>query len=183
MQRWQRLSTEIAYDSKYFRVKKDRVRIPDGSEIEWTYWDSPDSAMVIGMTADKKLVMIRQYRYMADQFVTEFPSGRIEEGETPQDCARREFEEETGYAAPGELMRLGSFYETYGQLNRQIHFFFADQVTAGKQKLDREEEIEPELVSFENAVRMAENNEMISMPSALIILLLKEKMAKEDKGE
>jgi len=177
MQKWQRLSTEIAYDSRYFRVKKDLVKIPDGSEIEWTYWDSPDSAMVIGMTAEKKLVTIRQYRYLTGQVVTEFPSGRIEEGETPRDCARREFEEETGYAITGALMELGSFYETYGQLNRRIHFFFANEITEGKQKLDPEEEIEIGFVSLDEAVRMAENNELISTPSALIILLLNQKLA------
>lgn len=109
MQKWKRLSSEIVYDSEYFRVRKDLVELPGGQEKEWTYWDSRDSAMVICMTDERKLVMIRQYRYMVDDDVLEFPAGFNESGETFEQSAQREFREETGYIC-GRLEELGTFY-------------------------------------------------------------------------
>ncbi|MFA7169559.1 MAG: hypothetical protein WC178_01765 [Candidatus Paceibacterota bacterium] len=73
MQKWHRLQSKTVYDSEHFRVKKDLVKLPNGEQKEWTYWDSLDSAMVLAMTEDKKLVMIRQYRYMADNEVIQSP--------------------------------------------------------------------------------------------------------------
>lgn len=179
MKKWKCLNSELILDSKYFKVKKDIVELPNGERKEWTYWDSSDSAMVIGLTKDKKLVMIRQYRYMVNDEVIEFPSGYNQAAETIEKGAKREFEEETGYTC-GSLIRLGSFYETYGQLNRRIHLFFAKEVKKLKQKIDSgdyvPENIKVVLVDYDKAVKMALENEIVAMGSALAILLLKEKI-------
>jgi len=179
MQKWKCLKSEVAFDSRYFRVRKDLVELPSGQQKEWTYWDSNDSAMVLGMTQDKKLVMIKQYRYMVDDTVIEFPSGSCEKTETLEDGAKREFEEETGYVATS-LTALGSFYETYGQLNRKMHFFFAENVLKTDKHFnsddDVQEEIEVLLVGFERAVEKGQKKENVAMGSALAILLLKEKL-------
>ena len=175
------MKSEMVFDSKYFKLKKDTVEVAKGQQKEWTYWDSLDSVMVLGMTKDEKLVMIRQYRYLVDEVVIEFPSGACEENETIEESAKREFEEETGYVA-NFLVALGSFYETYGQLNRKIHLFFAQNVVLA-QKLgnltdDVPEEIEVTLVDFEQAVQLALKNEIVATGSALAILLLKEKLGR-----
>ncbi|TAK95459.1 NUDIX hydrolase [Patescibacteria group bacterium] len=179
MNKWKRLKSELAYDSKFFKVRKDLVELPSGEQKKWTYWDSPDSAMVLGMTQDKKLVMIKQYRYMADDEVIEFPSGYNHGAETIEAGAQREFEEETVYSC-SSLSPLGTFYETYGQLNRKIHLFFADNVVRMEQKIDSgdyvPEDIEVVLVDFKEAVDMAVKNKIVAMGSALAILLLKEKL-------
>lgn len=181
MQKWERLQSETVYDSKYFRVKKDLVRLPNGKQKEWTYWDSRDSAMVICMTEEKKLVMIRQYRYMVDDDVIEFPAGFSEPGETFVESAQREFEEETGYVCGG-MEELGAFYETFGQLNRRIHIFFARGIK--QPETDREkddfENIEITLVDLEDAINLVRKNKIVSMGSSLAILLLQEKLARND---
>lgn len=183
MQKWKRLHSETVYDSPFFCVKKDLVQLPDGQQKEWTYWDSTDSAMLLALTDNGELVMIRQYRYLVDDEVIEFPSGKMEGKETPAECARREFEEETGYAARGELEPLGSFFETYGQLNRRIHLFFTRSIELAEQRLDRGskgfEDIRVELVPLEDAIRMAQGNRIAAMGSALSVLLLRAKLASE----
>lgn len=182
MKKWKCLRSELALDSKYFKVRKDIVELPSGEKKEWTYWDSPDSAMVLGMTDDKKLAMIKQYRYMVDNNVIEFPSGYNQSAESIEESARREFEEETGYTCDS-LIKLGAFYETYGQLNRKIHLFFAKDICKLDQKIDSNdyvpEDIEVVLVDFDSAVEMALKNEIVAMGSALAILLLKEKIDKD----
>lgn len=184
MQKWKCLKSETAYESPHFRVKKDLVELPDRSTKKWTYWDSLDSAMILAVMADKKLVMIRQYRYMADSEVIEFPSGKNEAGENIEESARREFEEETGYSCTGTLLELGKFYESYGQLNRRIHMFFTKNPSKASQHLDGGEkgfeDIKVEFVDFDKAVHMAIENKIVAMGSALAILLLKEKIDKKE---
>jgi ADP-ribose pyrophosphatase len=183
MKKWKCLKSELTLDSKYFKVRKDVVELPSGEQKEWTYWDSPDSAMVLGMTDDKKLVMIRQYRYMVDDMVIEFPSGYNQDAETIEEGAKREFEEETGYTFES-MIKLGSFYETYGQLNRKIHLFFANNIGRLEHKIDSgdyvPEDIETVLIDFDQAVEMALKNEIVAMGSALAVLLLKEKIDKNE---
>lgn len=167
-------------DTKYFKVRRDVVELPGGQQKDWTYWDSNDSAMVIGLTEDKKLVMIRQYRYLVNDEVIEFSSGSLHDNEPIEVGAKREFEEETGYTcSPEPLVRLGSFYETYGQLNRRIHIFFADKVKKSTQTLDNGEDgyedIRVELVEYNEAVKLALEGKIAAMGSTLAMLLLHEK--------
>lgn len=183
MEKWKCLDSKLVYENRFFKVRQDDVQLPNGQKIKWTYWDSNDSAMVLGMTEDKKLVMIRQYRYMVDEQVIEFPSGQLKENEPPDAAAKREFEEETGYTC-SSLINLGVFYETYGQLNRKIYFFFANDIKKSQQRQDEGEDlyenISVELVEFEKAVELALENKLVAMGSALAVLLLKEKIQKKE---
>lgn len=179
MEHWKRKSSLIVYDSPFFRVKRDIVELPDGSEKDWTYWDATDGAMVIGNTPEKKLVMIRQYRYLTGGEQIEFPSGAVHEGENVEDCARREFEEESGYSC-NELVKIGSFFESCSQFTRKMHLFFSKDVQKSKQRLDTGaegfEDIKVELVTFNDAVKLAVDNKIEPLPSAMAILLLNEKV-------
>lgn len=178
--KWQKLKSERVFDHRYFKVNRDLVRLPDGKQIDWYYWDSNDSAMVVGETKSNELVMIRQYRYLPDCEVIEFPSGKIEDGESIVDGAHREFAEETGYACK-KLIKLGEYYETYGQLNRKIHIFYGPRAEKLSSKIasgEEFEEIEVETVAFDRAVVLATKNEIIAIGSALAVLLLKEYKAK-----
>ena len=96
MKKWKKIKSELILDTKFFKARKDIVELPDGTQKEWTYWDSNDSAMVVGMAENKKLVMIRQYRYLVGAEVIEFPSGGVKDNEKIEDAAKREFEEESG---------------------------------------------------------------------------------------
>lgn len=183
MKKWKKKKSELILDTKFFKVRKDTVELPTKKVKEWTYWDSRDSAMVLGMTRDKKLVMIKQYRYLVGDEVIEFPSGGLHENESVEAGARREFEEESGFKCTS-LQKLGSFYETYGALNRQIHIFFSKNVSTSRQKLDRGEsgfeDIEVKLMDFEKAIQLALENKIVAMGSSLAILLLKEKIEREE---
>lgn len=173
MSNWKKISTEEVFNHKYFKVNKDIVELPGGEKIDWLYWNSKDSAMIVAETPEHKLVMIKQYRYLPNQIALEFPSGHSDEGETLKDCVVREFEEETGYTCE-DIKLLGKFYETMGQLNRQIHIFYGKNATTIKGKTksgDMTEEIEVVLMDPDEVIRMAKNGEIISMGSSLAALL------------
>jgi ADP-ribose pyrophosphatase len=180
MSKWEKIKTERVFDHKYFKVNKDIVKLPDGRTIDWFYWFSEDSAMVAALTADNKLVMIRQYRYLPDETALEFPSGKGNDDESMESCAKREFEEETGFEC-GKLTKLGEFYETMAQLNRKIHIYFAADAKPAenrKRSLDENEDIEVVLVDVADAVSSVREGKISSMGSSLAIMLLKDYLNK-----
>ncbi|MDP7115683.1 MAG: NUDIX hydrolase [Candidatus Woesearchaeota archaeon] len=114
MKKWECKKSERILDTPHFKVRKDVVELPNKEMKEWTYWDSNDSVMVLAMT-DNKLVMIRQYRYLVNDDVIEFPSGGLHDNESMEEGAKREFEEETGYkcgdltlAKDNKIVAMGS---------------------------------------------------------------------------
>jgi len=175
MKKWKRKKTELILDEKYFKVRKDLVELPSGQDKELVYLDKTESpsVLVIGITRDKKIVMNRQFRYLVGEFVFELPAGYSEKGESIETAARREFEEETGYVA-GEMIELGSVYETYGEVKHKIHVFFARELKETKQHTDPEEDIKVILVDFDKAAEMAARNEIPDAVSTLAIFWLKE---------
>jgi len=173
MKKWKKLKTDRVFNHKYFKVNKDLVELPDGRQIDWLYWDSKDSAMVVPITSDNKLVMIRQYRYLPDKLALEFPSGHGDENESVEACAKRELEEETGYGCE-ELIPLGAFFETMGQLNRKIHIFLginATKLDKPTRKTDENEQIKTALIELDKVAEMVADGEIISMGSSLAVLL------------
>lgn len=181
MKKWKKIKTERVFDHKYFKVNQDTVELPDGRRTEWYYWDSKDSAMVVPVTTDGKLVMIKQYRYLPDQEALEFPSGHSDIDETMEACAMRELEEETGYRCE-KLVKLGEFFETMGQLNRKIHIFIGQNATKLEQpvaKQDENEQIEKVVkMDLDEVVKMVVDKKVISMGTSLAVLLA-EKYFKE----
>jgi ADP-ribose pyrophosphatase len=174
MNKWNKVSSEEVFSHKYFKVNKDIVELSSGERVEWLYWNSNDSAMLVAETPDNKLVMIRQFRYLPNQTALEFPSGHSDDGESIKKCVVREFEEETGYTCEN-LQLLGSFYETMGQLNRQIHIFYgnnAKKVAKRSKTGDITEDIEVVLMDKRKAIDLALQNKIISMGSSLAILLV-----------
>ena len=183
MEKWKCKKSELIIDTKFFKARKDIVELPTKELQEWTYCFTNDAVMVLAINKERKIIMVRQYRYLADAEAIEFPAGLINDNEPIEDAAKREFEEETGFKC-NSLVKLGSFYESFGQLKRKLHIFFARDLIKSNQNLDTGEDgyedIEVELVDFNEAVNLALENKIIVTGSALAILLLKEKIDKKE---
>ena len=96
---WTTLDVELVADCRIFAVKRIRRESPDGGKRgEFCTIDSPDWVNVIALTDEGEVVMIRQYRHGSDEITLEIPGGILDEGEKPEDAARRELLEETGFA-------------------------------------------------------------------------------------
>lgn len=176
MSKWEKISREKVLEHKYFQVSKDVVRLPSGEEIEWLFWDSDDSTMVVGETDEGQLVMIKQFRYLPNEVALEFPSGGSHEGETLEECARREFEEETGYVAD-RLIKMGGFFETMAQLNKKIHLYYAPQVKPAINRnyfSENTEDIEVVLFDPEELNKKIIANQVSSMGTCFAYYLYKE---------
>jgi 8-oxo-dGTP pyrophosphatase MutT (NUDIX family) len=123
------------------RFVREALVMPDGYECDWYYVDTPPSVMVVPVTADRRLVLVRQYRHNLKSYQLEFPAGTMNETEEPEAAAGRELEEETGFtlAADARMRPLGSYYSLPSETNKYTHVYLASPVTpAGPARLDTE---------------------------------------------
>ena len=114
------------------RFVREALVMPDGFELDWYYVDTPPSVMVVPVTGDGDLVLVRQYRHNLKAYALEFPAGTVSEGEDLARAALRELEEETGFTlAPGAgLHPLGAYYSLPSETNKYTHVFVAEPVVA-----------------------------------------------------
>jgi ADP-ribose pyrophosphatase len=123
----QRLKQRLFYQGRKFSFDVSRLRLPNEAEGEWECVRHPGGALAIPLTADGKLILLRQYRFTAQGRLIEFPAGTIEAGETPEETIEREIQEETGYRAK-QWKKLGEFFVAPGYSNEIIHAYLAEDL-------------------------------------------------------
>jgi ADP-ribose pyrophosphatase len=125
----------------------DRVLLPNGYTAEIELIRHGGAAAVVPVFEDGTVLLIRQYRHAAGRYLLEIPAGRLEPGEQPEDCARRELQEETGYRA-ARLTLLLPLLTTPGFTDECISLFLAEGLEAGEAALEADECIERVRVPF-----------------------------------
>jgi len=93
------LGTELVFDGAMLKVRRDRVRLPDGGEAIREYVVHPGAVLIVPILPDGRLVLERQFRYPVGQVMLEFPAGKIDPQEIALATAKRELREEAGYVA------------------------------------------------------------------------------------
>jgi ADP-ribose pyrophosphatase len=123
----QLLRQKLFYKGRKFNFEVNRLRLPNRAEGEWECVRHPGGALAVPITAEGKLVLVRQYRFAAQGWLLEFPAGTIEADEDPAATIRRELEEETGYRA-NRWQMLGQFYLAPGYSDEVIYAFLAQDL-------------------------------------------------------
>lgn len=144
------LSSETIYQGKVFAIRKDRVVEPHGVEVTREVVTHSGSVVVLPVFADGRLLLIRQYRYVARQFLWELVAGRKDEGENFIQGARRELEEETGYAAE-KLTQIMDVFPSPGFLAENMVIFLAEGLRKGKARPEEDEKITARILSLREA--------------------------------
>ena len=169
---WQTLKTETVFDSRFVKLHKDKVRLPDSKIIDDFYTVTiPNGAMVCALTSDGDIILKKEYRYACKSDIIECPAGMIEDYENvPLDAAIRELLEETGYTSDNWLY-LGGTRESTSKLTNTMHLFLAENcIKTSEQKLDDTESIELLKIPFNNAIDMVMSGEIVSNSSTHLIL-------------
>lgn len=158
---------ETSYVRPGFRVEK--CELPNGKYLDATILEFRPWANVIALTPDNEVVLIRQYRHGVREILWEIPGGVIDDGEDPQEGIRREFLEETGYAA-SEFILTGKLYPNPAIETNSMYCFLAlDVKKVDAQNLDAGEDIDVHLVPLNELIEMAENG---GFPHALQVAAL-----------
>ena len=144
IKKWTQLSSQLAFDHRWYKVRQDQVQLPNGHIVD-DYFVSvrPDIAMVLPVTPQGEVVLVQQYRHGAGEILLELPAGTFDPAqEDAAVAATRELEEETGYRA-ARLETLATLYDNPVKETHRIHLFLARDVEkVGPQQLDITEDIE-----------------------------------------
>jgi ADP-ribose pyrophosphatase len=124
-----------------FTVTEDRANDPEGFEIKRAIVQHAGSAVMMPIDGKKRILLVKQYRLPAQQYLWELPAGRLDPGESVLDAAQRELKEETGYEAK-KWTRLASFFASPGFLAEKMTILVAQSLTAGEQQPMEDERIE-----------------------------------------
>jgi len=126
---WRLESTTYPYQSRWFGLRRDQVRLPNGQQIDYAYMEHPGSVFIVPLTAKQEIVLLKIYRYTIDDWCWEIPAGGMGDriGEPPETVAVDELREEIGGVA-SRLSLLGRFYSNNGSAKIVAHFYLAYDV-------------------------------------------------------
>lgn len=173
IKKWQILARRLPIDDTWLQVRADDVLTGSGAVIEGYYTvRKKDFAIVVPLTDDEQVLLIREYKHAAADVVMSLPAGIIDTGEAPMQAAARELEEETGYRARS-IELLGKYIVSDAFVADWAYFYLARGITPdGEIHLDAGEQIETQLMPFATAVAAAARGELFVGLGQLTALLL-----------
>lgn len=169
-----RISSRRVYSGRVVNVDIDAVRLPNGAEGELEMVRHPGASAVVPFLSDAdsddpQILLLKQYRYAADEFIYEIPAGKLDGDEDPLVCARRELQEEAGCTAD-RIEHLYTFYTTPGFTDERIHAFMATGLQRGNTSHEKDEFMSLETMHLSRALELIRTGEIKDAKSALAIL-------------
>ena len=170
---WKTVKKNIIYQNKYgYTLYDNDVINPAGKKGKYMVLENHDFVVIIAITPEKKIVMIRQWRYPIDRESLELPAGSIDAGEDKLKCAKRELLEETGYSS-SEWSEIKSYWIGNGAIKIKGRIFLAkNAIKTDDTNHEETENIVSELYSYPELERMIENNFIDDERSLIGLLLL-----------
>lgn len=164
-----KLKQEELYHGRILDLARETHRMPDNREAQFEIVQHPGGAAALPVLDDGRLMLIRQFRPAAQDYIYEIPAGRLETGENPAQCVSRELVEEIGYH-PRQIDDLGYVYSSVGFCTEKIYLFVARELQKAEIAHEPDEFIEPYCVTLEKALEMVETG-LISDAKTQIALL------------
>lgn len=177
------VSSEVTFECALFKVRHDKIVEPGGKPAERDVIRHNGSVVVLALDNSKSkkdpwVVMERQYRHAANQFLWELPAGKLDAGEEPLAGAQRELEEETGYRAK-KWKPLVEYFASPGFLGESMKVFLAEGLVAGDPHPEEDEQIELRLVRLSEVLKMIEKGAILDGKTLTSILLYARKQGKK----
>lgn len=160
--KWKILSSEYISNHQYFKARKDKCETPDGKIIdEYFVVELPGTVCGLALTEDGKVLIVKQYRHPIEKTLIEIPGGFIDGDETHEEAMKRELREETGYEF-SYFKEVGKIAANPGVLNNFTYLFLAQGgKKTSEQKLDKNEELEVELISLTELKQLFFDNKIL----------------------
>ena len=164
-------SSEKIFSGKLIDLYFDHVELPNGKSSTREWINHPGAVCIIPILPDGNLCLIRQYRYgPRDEFI-EIPAGKLDAGEDPLVCAKRELKEEIGYIA-GKFTFLTNIYPAIGFSNEKMWMYLAEDLQLSNQSLDQDEFLELLPLSLEEAIDLINQGKITDVKTIIGVLWL-----------
>ena len=174
------LEKRRVFKGRVVDLSVERVRLPNGHICELEMIRHPGAAAVVPVDSSGNVFLIRQYRHATGGFLLEVPAGKLDAGESPETCAAREVQEETGCRA-GRLEPLGWIWTTPGFTDEKIWLFLAGELTPAAQQLQDDEVLSVERLPLHEAVAMALGGEITDAKSIAALLRAHHSLAQRNR--
>ena len=161
--------SEEKYKGIIVRVRLDEAELHTGKIVRREVVEHPGGVTILPVDDEGFCYMVRQFRYPFGKMILEAPAGKLEAGEDPLECAKRELSEETGYSAK-ELVDLGCCYTSPGFSTEVLHIYLALGLEAGKAHPDQDEFLNVERIPLSELCDMVMRNEIDDGKTAVAIL-------------
>lgn len=169
------LSSRVVFRGKIITVRVDDVELPDGSVSKREVVEHGGAVAVLAVDGEKNVLLVRQYRKPVEQELLEIPAGKLEAGETPEECARRELAEEAG-VAPGKLVLLADYYSSPGFASERLYVYLAEDLSAGSLPKPPDEFLTVEKMPYREALKKAASGEIKDGKTLIALLLARDKL-------
>lgn len=164
------ISVKEVYAGNIIKVESMQVTLPDGREASRDIVRHSGASVVIPITDNNEIYMVRQFRKPIERVMLEIPAGKLDAGEEPKACAERELKEETGLSAT-ELKHLISVHSTPGFSDEVLHIYSATGLSQGNTSPDEDEFISCEKIHLDKLIDMVFNHEITDAKTVIGILL------------
>jgi ADP-ribose pyrophosphatase len=179
------LSSKVVYEGPLFRILHDKLIEPGGHPSERDVIRHNGSVVIMALDSSKSkknpwIVIERQYRHAANQYLWELPAGKLDPGEDAVAGAKRELEEETGYSAK-KWKPLVEYYASPGFLGESMKVFLAEGLVAGDARPEEDEKIEFRLVKLSDVLKMIDKGAILDGKTLTSVLLYARMMGTKRK--
>jgi len=172
MNEFKQIKSDLIYQGRVFNVRQDQVQFPNGRMAKLDIIEHPPAVLIVPIDESGNILFIRQYRHATGKVILELPAGVVEDGETPEVCARREIREETGMSARS-VDTLGGYYMVPGYSTEYLHVFLARDLQHEPLPGDEDEFIDVVRIPVFQAYAQAEAGEIHDSKTLAALLLAK----------
>jgi ADP-ribose pyrophosphatase len=162
----ERIDTQDLYGGLFLNMKRDTVRMPDGSEAVREYLTHPGAVAIVALLDDGRILLERQYRYPVARVCMEIPAGKLDLGEDPLICAQRELQEETGYTA-AKWSYIRRIHPVISYSTEFIDIYLAEDLTIGQRQLDDEEFLDVFAASLDELLAWVEEGAITDVKTTI----------------
>lgn len=164
-----KISSEEIYNGKVVKLSVDSVELDNGFKTKREVIHHPGGVCIVALDDEENVFFVEQFRYPFNAALTEIPAGKLEYGENPEECGKRELKEEIGAEAES-FEYLGKLYPTVAYDTEIIYMYLARGLSFGEQDLDEGEFLDVKKMPLEKAVKMVMNDELNDSKTQLAIL-------------
>jgi ADP-ribose pyrophosphatase len=164
-------SQEYVYFGRILNLRVDSVRLANGGIARREVVEHRDAVVIAPVDGAGNILLVRQYRKAVEQELYELPAGVMDEGEAPDEAARRELGEETGLAA-ADLEHLAGFYSAPGFTSEYLHLYKASGLSPLPLPPDDDEDIVSDWIPIADALHMIETGEIRDAKTIVGVLLV-----------